>query len=505
MTDEPVAFGPFVFDSRSGALVRDGKPVMVTSRGASLLRALLDAQGGVVTKLQLMNATWPNASIEESNLTVQIAALRKSLGALPNGQDWIATVPRVGYRLVRPVESSPQVGAATKTGAEKPSIAILPFTNTSSDPEQDYFAAGIAEDLITDLSKVPGLLVIARNSSFAYSSKLADVRGVAKELGVRYIVAGSVRRAADRVRINAELIDAVDNSHLWADRFDRNLADIFELQDEVVGKIVNALEGVLPSTRATTTRQRPTNIDAYDFFIRGRVLAMQSPDGTRTARPLLQQAIALDSNFAEAHAWLAMAYHFGWKYWGEDVDPNQALARASAERAAALDPGSADTHWILGYVRAYDFKLDEGIAEFEAALEINPNHADAWALFTDLRVFEGDPLTAIESARTAFRLNPYPPGVYYWVMGWALYAAERYQEAVETLRHDAARGTGSWRLLAAALAQLGHTDEARAEAAQFLVIHPGFSIRRWAATQPFRRKADLARFLEGYRKAGLPP
>jgi TolB-like protein/Tfp pilus assembly protein PilF len=507
MNREDFNFGAFQLDVARGTLRRNGDPIAISSRAIALLQALLEANGGVVTKSQLMDAGWPNATVEESNLTVQIAALRKCLTTSSGGEDWITTVPRVGYRLVRSETATVPPKAdlfPTTTRTGKPSIAVLPFANMSSDPEQDYFAAGIAEDLITDLSKVQGLFVIARNSSFAYSSKPGDVRTIARELGVRYVVEGSVRRAANRVRINAELIDASNNSHLWADRFDRDLADIFALQDEVVGRIVNALADVLPSTRANTLRQRPANIEAYDFFVRGRVLAMHSPEGTRKARPLLQQAIALDANFAEAHAWNAMAHHIGWKYWGEDVEPNRALSRVSAERAVSLDPGSADAHWILGYVRTYDFMLDEGIAEFEAALDINPNHADAWAFFTDLRVFEGHPLKAIESARTAFRLNPYPPGVYYWMMGWALYAAGEYEESAEILRHDAARGTGSWRLLAASLAQLGRMEEAKAEAAQFLAIHPSFSISRWGKTQPFRKSADLAHFLEGYRKAGLP-
>ncbi|MEO8669351.1 MAG: FlgO family outer membrane protein, partial [Bauldia sp.] len=265
MTEEGFRFGPFRLDVARGTLLRNGAPIAISSRALALLHALLEADGGVVTKSQLMDAGWPNATVEESNLTVQIAALRKCLTSLSGSEDWIATVPRVGYRLVRSetATASPKVDVSPMmTATGKPSIAVLPFVNMSSDPEQDYFAAGIAEDLITDLSKVRGLVVIARNSSFAYSGKPADVRTIAKELGVRYVVEGSVRRAADRVRINAVLIDANDNSHLWADRFDRDLLDIFALQDEVVEKIVNALADVLPSTRATTLRQRPANIEA---------------------------------------------------------------------------------------------------------------------------------------------------------------------------------------------------------------------------------------------------
>ncbi|MFK0689461.1 adenylate/guanylate cyclase domain-containing protein [Mesorhizobium sp. IMUNJ 23033] len=386
---------------------------------------------------------------------------------------------------------------------DEASIAVLPFTNMSSDPEQGFFGDGLAEDLITDLSKVPGLLVIARNSSFAYTGRSADIRAIARELGVRYVIEGSVRRASARVRINAQLIDATNGSHLWADRFDRDLADIFTLQDEVVAKIVSALANVLPSARPIA-RQRTTNLDAYDLFVRGRVLAMQSPEGNRVARPLLEKAIKLDPDFAEAYAWLAMTHHFGWLYWGEAVDPHRAQARATAERAVLLDPQNADAHWILGYVRAYDGDLDGGVAGFQVALRINPNHADVWALLTDLMVFEGRAVEGIDCARKAFRLNPYPPGFYYWVLGWAQYAADRYEDAIETLRQDAARGTGSRRLLAASLAQLGRIEEAQKEARLYLAAIPNFSVDYWASGQPFRNDADLQHFIDGYVKAGLP-
>jgi TolB-like protein/class 3 adenylate cyclase/Tfp pilus assembly protein PilF len=385
----------------------------------------------------------------------------------------------------------------------KASIAVLPFTNMSSDAEQEYFADGLAEDLITDLSKVPGLLVIARNSTFAYKGKPVDIRSVANDLGVRYVVEGSVRRSAARVRINAQLIDATDNTHLWADRFDRDLTDIFVLQDEVVGKIVSALSGVMRSTLAHGAR-RAANLEAYDLFVRGRALVTRSPETNRAAPPLLERAIELDPDFAEASAWLAMSHHFAWAYWLEPPERHASLALAAAQRAVSLDPESATAHAILGDVLIYGGQPEDGAAELATALRLSANHADAWTFLGQLKAFEGTPLEGIDYVRTALRLNPHPPGWYRWILGLAQYAARRYEDAVETLRHEATHRLGSQRILAASLAQLGRMEEARTEAGQFLASNPSFSMDHWATTQPFRHAADRRHFIDGYIKAGLP-
>ena len=411
-------------------------------------------------------------------------------------------VYRVDWRAV-PASPTRQLSPTQLELPDKTSIAVLPFINMSSDAEQEFFADGLAEDLITDLSRVPGLLVIARNSSFAYKGRSIDVRSIASELGVRYVVEGSVRRASARVRINAQLIDAVNGSHIWADRFDRDLADFFRVQDEVVGKIVSALAAALPSA-TSLPRRRAANLQAYDLFVRGRWLASQSYGDTKAARPLFEKAIELDAGFPEAYAWLAMSHYFGWMYCGE-TEEHRSLARSAAQQAVLFDADSADAHVALGYVRAYEGELTEGVAEFEKGLRINPNLAEGWAMLADLRVLEGRAEEAIECVRNGFRLNPYPPGNYYWLLGWAQYAASHYQDAVETLRHKSARGPGVARILAAALAQLGRMTEAREEARIFLLEFPHFSAKQWGTTQPFRNDGDRQHFIEGYVKAGLPP
>ncbi|MCA1443731.1 tetratricopeptide repeat protein [Ensifer sp. IC4062] len=383
------------------------------------------------------------------------------------------------------------------------SIAVLPFATLSNDAEQEYFAEGLAEDLITDLSKVDGLLVIARHSSFAYRDRSMDLRMIARELGVCYLIEGSVRRAATRVRINAQLIDASNASCLWAERLDRDLADIFALQDEVVGKVISALAHALPTAKPLPKR-RVTDLEAYDLFVRGRSLATQSLRETRAARPLLARAIEIDPGFAGAHAWLAMSHHFDALYYGEPIDEHRAAARTAAAKAVEIDPENADAHIVLGYLRAYEGEFEAGVAEFEQGLRLNPNHSAGWAHLADLRVFEGRATEAVECAENSFRLNPYPPGDHYSFLGWAQYAAGRYRDAVETLRHPQAGGPGSKRNLAAALAQLGCIEEARAAAREFLSEFPNFSARQWGKTQPFRNDADRQHFIEGYIKAGLP-
>jgi TolB-like protein len=300
MSPQFVTFGSFAFDCGRGTLLRRGSPVAVGSRGQALLKALLEANGEVVTKSTLMDAAWPGTNVEESNLTVQIAALRKVLGRSADGEERIATVPRVGYRLVHSTQlrnrdiDAPVPQATGST----PSIAVMPFINMSSDPEQEYFGDGLAEDLITDLSKVAGLVVIARHSSFVYKGNQADIRSIAADLNVRYVIEGSVRRAGSRVRISAQIIDALDNRTLWAERFDRDLADIFALQDEIVARIVNSLSDLLPPV-PSIAGQRQANLEAYDRFVRGRALVNQSVKGGHPARLLPERSIELDSGFAD--------------------------------------------------------------------------------------------------------------------------------------------------------------------------------------------------------------
>ncbi len=506
MGERTFAFGPFMFDADRRLLAKRGVPLRVGQRAMALLEALLMAKGKAVSKSDLMNAAWQTENIEESNLTVQIAALRKCLGRAKNGEEWIATVQRSGYQFVDHDGRPDSTGAIEQNSAfeiQPPSIAVLPFDNMSSDAEQSYFADGLAEDLITDLSRVPGLRVIARHSSFFYRSQKHNLSQIANELGIRYVVEGSVRRSADRIRINAQLIDATTNMQIWAERYDRNLSEVFVIQDEVVGQIIRALSAVLPRAEPPHKRRAP-NLESYDLFARGRILSMQSPNDNLASRPLLERACALDPDFAEAQAWLAMNMLFGWMYCYQEDSRTRVLELAP--KAIALDPHNADAHVILGYVLIFNGNgnLAAGRARYEEALRLNPNHADAWLFLADLEVLEGHPQHAIETGKKAFQLNPHPPPYYHWLYSWMLYAARRYEDVVDMFRTTSPQAIGSQRNLAASHAQLGNGHDAKLISSQFMKAVPQFTIQSWVDTLPFQNQDDRQHVIEGYLKAGFP-
>jgi tetratricopeptide (TPR) repeat protein len=318
---------------------------------------------------------------------------------------------------------------------------------------------------------------------------------------VRYLLEGSARRAAGKVRINVQLIDAVSGLHIWAERFDRNLEDIFAVQDEVTARIVEAIAGKLT---APPPRKRPKNIEAYDLCVRARLLAWHSPQSAKEAGLLLQQAIKLEPTYAEAHGWLALYQFAGWMQWGEPMHPSRSEAIMMAQRAVALDPEDAACHWILGFILAYESRWAESEAEFAMALELNPNDADAWVHLSDISILCGRVAESLEQIQKAFRLNPHPTSNYYWILGQAQYAARQYEAAVKTLRREETYRTVSRRVLAGSLAQLGRLEEARREAEFCMVTNPLFRISFWATTRPFRDDATLAHFVDGFRKAGLP-
>jgi len=496
-----VAFGPFVFDSGAETLLRNDIPVAVGYRGLKLLAALVGRPGEILGKAELMDAAWPGRAVEEGNLTVQIAQLRKLLGPAADGGEWIATVPRVGYRFTGAIEQLDDAKPKPLRLPDKPSIAVLPFVNISNDPEQESFVDGLTEDLITDLSRISGLFVIARNSAFAYKGKAMDVRAVAEDLGVRYLLQGSARRAAGRVRINAQLVDALSRDHLWAERFDRSLEDIFAVQDEVTAEIMTALLGRL---HPSPPRHRPKNLKAYDLCVRARRLMDDAPQAAREAHLMLTRAVSLDPEYAEAYRWLAINHWMGWVHSGGPTESARSVALELARKAVVLDPDNAGCRWILAYLLAYERRFAEADAEFAKAIELDPNEADAWAALSDITVLAGRIGEGLEHIRRAFRLNPFPASWYYLVLGQAQYAAGEYEAAVETLRRDETYRTSSRRFLAASLAQLGRLEEARAEAELFLVGNSDFTTSHWTATEPFRDAATLAHFVGGFRKAGLP-
>src|SRR5882757_5127280 len=311
-------FGPFRLDADAKILFRGSEPTVLGQRAVALLRLLVERAGAPVSKDTLIEAAWPGLAIEDSNLTVQIAALRRVFEEVAGGAAWIETLPRRGYRYVGPSVATDNLPAAANPQTapalalpDKPSVAVLPFSNLSGDPEQEYFADGMVEDIIAGLSRIKWLFVVARNSSSTYSGKAVDVKRVGRELGVRYLLQGSLRKDGNRVRISAQMIEAETGGHVWAERFDRPLDDIFALQDEIALSVVGAIE---PSLRRAeierVQRKRPDSLDAYDLVLQAQSDVYSGmPERVTKALVLLERALALDPTYALAHAFAAMCHH----------------------------------------------------------------------------------------------------------------------------------------------------------------------------------------------------
>ena len=391
---------------------------------------------------------------------------------------------------------------------DKPSIAVLPFNNMSGDPEQDYFSDGITEDIITDLSKVSELFVIARNSSFTYKGKAVKVEEVGQELGVRYVLEGSVRKANDRVRITAQLVDATTGGHLWAERYDRDLKDIFALQDEVTQKIVSALEVKLTKDeRECILCESTCNIDSYDAYLQGLEYfnRVTKEDNTK-ARRMFERSIEFSPEFVPAYALLARSFLAEWTL-GWSMDP-QSLERALelAQRAKDLDDSVSEAHRVLGCVYLWKKQHKQAIDELERAIALDPNSADGYDSLGNIMSWAGRPEEAIEQTKKAMRLNPIYPPDYLWHLGHAYFLTEQYEEAIAALNKALNRNPNFWpphAYLASIYSALGREEEARAEAAEVLKSNPDLSLETWRQRLPYKDPAVLERKLNALRKAGL--
>jgi adenylate cyclase len=404
----------------------------------------------------------------------------------------------------------PSASAPAPSLPDKPSIVVLAFENMSRDPEQEYFADGIAEDIITDLSKISGLLVIARNSAFAYKGRPADLRQVCRELGVRHALEGSVRKAGSRVRITAQLIDGTTGGHLWGERYDRDLTDIFEVQDEVTGEIVAALKVKLtPEERRRVARRGTDSIEAYDWYLRGRELVWRhTRDDVAEGRPLLERAIALDPGFALAYAHLSLGHVQDYiNRWSADPERSLTLARELAERAVQLDEAEPQAQRSLAVVDIWQKQLDESIAASGRAIALDPNSADAYAALGLALHYAGRSAESLEQYERMARLNPHFPPIFLFFMAQGHFALERYQAAADLLQRRLARQSESDTsqvLLAACYGHLGRFEDARAAWQEALRINPDYSIEHRRRILPYKNPADFERVVAGLRKAGLP-
>jgi len=414
------------------------------------------------------------------------------------------------FRIPAPDRAPTPAQAAAPAVPHKPSIAVLPFTNMSGDAEQEYFSDGMTEDLITDLSKISALFVIARNSSFAYKGRSVKVQEIGRDLGVRFVLEGSIRKAGNRVRITAQLIDAASGGHLWAERFDRDLTDIFATQDEVVEKIVGALAVNLTHGEAKRLRRRGTaSVEAYETWLRAReCLNRSTRDGVAQAKTIYRRAIELDPNFAVAHAGLTLALIADYvSDWAED--PAQALDEAErwGRRAVELNDQEPLSHMALGSVLLWRRDLDGALAEFRRMIALDPNFAQGHSATGLALMYAGRPAEALEAIAVAMRLDPHYSGIVLHFLAQANFSLGNYEAAVEQLRRRIARtpGTDSSRmLLAACYGHLGRHEEARAMWAELMQVNPDFSLAQRERVLPYKDPRDFQRIAEGLAKAGLP-
>jgi TolB-like protein/tetratricopeptide (TPR) repeat protein len=522
-------FGPFRLDAEAAILFRGAEPTALGQRAVALLRVLVERPGIPVSKDALIEAAWPGLTVEESNLTVQIAALRRVFGEEPDAERWIETLPRRGYRFVGPVSIKDQgsVAAASPiadfpTAADapnlmlpnQPSIAVLPFQNMSGDPEQEYFADGMVEEIITALSRFRSLFVIARNSSFTFKGRSADVKQVGRELGVRYVLEGSVRKAANRVRIIGQLIDASTGAHLWADRFEGGLEDIFDLQDQVTTRVVSAIALTLEKAEIERIKRKPTeSLDAYDYYLRGMAALHQftSREANVEALRLFKRVIEFDPDFASAYGLAAHCYVLrqanGWV-----VDSANEIADAASLARRVMELGSVDAVALTaaGTVLAYVVRdLDVGIAYIDRALVLNANLAFAWFWGGYVKLWLGEPDAAIERFALAMRLSPLDPRMprVQAAIADAHFHAGRYDEASswaaiairEVPYHNGLR------IAAASNALAGRLERAQIVMARLRQLDPELRVSNLKSVQgPYRRPEDIARYADALRKAGLP-
>ena len=514
---EVFCFGGFTLDLRSGRLRRDAQVIELRPKSFAVLCHLVRNAQRLVPKDELIEAVWPGVVVTEDSLTRCISDLRRALGDAQ--MRLVRTVPRRGYLLDAPVtRTAPAVAGTSQPAADRPSIAVLPLANLSGDPQQDYLCDGLAEDLITLLSSVPDLQVIARHSAFAYKAHAIDAHSIGSQLGARYLLRGSLRADPQRLRITAHLVDAATGHQLWAEHYDRACEDVFALQDEITQRIVGSLVShVTRSELARALRKPPDNLAAYDHYLRGAAVLEglapgQRAEGIPEARRLFNLAIAADPGYARPLVGLARTHLLTWTEPVEHGPLRREFQQATtldhalslAQRAVELDPLSANAHAFLGYVLHWQQRRAEGMTEFERAFELNPNLCEL--LYMVVLTHDGRAGEAIAYMQRCTKLDPLYPPRFDAHLAHAHYLLGHDEVALGLLRTAVRRkpdfqGAHAWH--AAAAAQLGRGDEARAALAQVAQFQPQLTITTFLGLLRYAEPADAARMAEGLRKAGL--
>jgi len=515
------AFEDYVLDPERRELTRGSEAIAVGPQVFDLLLYLVRNREHVVSKDNLLDGVWSGRIVSESTLTSHINAARKAIGDSGHGQRLIRTVARKGFRFVGGVsEAQPSDGGADSAMParplslpDKPSIAVLPFVNMSGDSEQDYFADGMVEDIITALSHIRWLFVIARNSSFAYRGRPIDVKQIGRDLGVRYALEGSVRKAANRVRITGQLVDAETGGHLWAERYEGALDDIFELQDRITESVVGAIAHELERAEIERAKRKPPgSLDAYDHFLRGMANFHAGTQATvDRALASFGEAIALDPEYASAYG--MAAWSLFWRKlngWADDPAKDMAEGARLARRAVDLGKNDAVALTRGGHALAhFTHDLDAGIDFLDRALALNANLAAAWFLGGFLRLWRGEPDEAIKRFEHAMRLSPLDTEMFRMQFGVAMaHLTARRFDAARAWAEKAFRDVPIFGPAAAAIAASsalsGRMDEAGRAMRDLRRLDPALRLATLDKWLPFRRPEDAALFADGLRQAGLP-
>jgi adenylate cyclase len=553
--------GDWQFLVGSHELSRDGKTIRLEPRVAGLLLYLATRPGEPVSRTALLEALWPGVVVSDEALTNAINKLRRAFGDDRANPKVIETIPKAGYRLILPVQppepvSSPSapgsqaagrggrprprwqipvavlaaVGLAvsiitglqltgpattvhapaqqvTVTWALRPSLAVLPFDNLGADPDEEYFADGITDDVITRLAENPGLMVIARDSTFFYKGESLDPQAIAAKLHVGYVLRGSLRREGEVLKLNVWLVDGATGTHVWAEQYERKLGQIFEILSELSSGVTGALAvsgSDLPDTGMNTDNPR-----AYDKLLLGKYhfYRFESRAENLKARAYFEEAVRLDPKFATAHAMLAWTYVFeAMNGWSDDRPAALQQAERIATRAIELQPVLPLAYFVRGLSYREQHEYVKALVEAQKAIEYDPSYANAYVLLATLLYYAGRPEDGLMHIRQAMQINPHHPYNYHFHLGQAYFVLHRYQEAIDAFNLGLSSYPASERMrvwLAAALAQSGNIEEAKWEGEQIMAANPDFSIQRMTQAFPFNDPADMEHYIAGLRLAGL--
>lgn len=514
----PVAFGDYRFDCDARQLWRGSEEIKLTPRASALLAALAERSTQVVTKEELIDRVWDGKAVGDDALTSCVQELRRALGDDPRSPRFVETRHRRGYRLLVPVASTAMAGSAIDTTSppslpDKASIAVLPFHNLSGDPEQDHFIDGVTEDIITELSRFRHLFVIARNSSFAYKARTIDIRQVARELGVRYVLEGSIRRAGTRIRVTGQLVDALDGSHVWAERYDRMLEDIFAVQEELTQAIVAALVPQLDSTELSRhMRLRPGNLAAHELAVRAHAQVREShrrTDGVLcdAAIETAGKALALDPH--SCSAWIAKCFAlFQHLHYGraKDVGRTRSETLMAGTRAIEADPLNHSAWTVRGLYQCNHGRFEAGLQDLLRAHALNPNAAQTLCTLGYFQALDGDAASGIDKIRKAIRLSPKDPAhaAMHKDLALACVMGRRYDEGIEPALvaiNEAPSMAPAYATLALVQVGLGDIAKARRTIDRLRQIAPSHLDLRLQKGWPCQRDNDARRLLTFIRVA----